>query len=202
MGQTMAIYTPKHFSSGEEQSALALIRTHPFATLISSPASGEALISHIPLLYENSTLFGHFAKPNPQWRVIDTSRTVAIFHGPHAYIDPAWYTQPADNVPTWNYAVVHVHGCPRLLDEREKRSHLAQLAVCFGNGGLFPTDPAKIDQLAGGIVAFCMPITRMDVKLKMSQNKSPADRIGVIAGLKSTGQPGDAAVANWMMAHE
>ena len=34
--------------------------------------------------------------------------SIAIFHGPHAYVSPSWYAEPAAAVPTWNYAVAHV----------------------------------------------------------------------------------------------
>jgi transcriptional regulator len=46
-----------------------------------------------------------------------------------------------------------------------------------------------------GIVGFRMPITRIDAKKKMSQNRKLEDRAGVIAGLGACDNPDDREVA-------
>jgi transcriptional regulator len=40
-----------------------------------------------------------------------------------------------------------------------------------------------------GIVGLRLPITRLEGKRKMSQNRSPADRAGVAAGLAASHRP-------------
>mgnify|MGYP001124256073 CR=1 FL=1 len=46
-----------------------------------------------------------------------------------------------------------------------------------------------------GIVGLRMPITRLDAKRKMSQNRKLEDRAGVIAGLSTSDRAGDREVA-------
>ena len=194
----MTIYIPRHFA-GDEATARELIATHPFATLITSVPGGDPAITYIPMLLEDGVLIGHIARANPHWQTFSAGPTVALFHGPHAYVSPHWYEKPADNVPTWNYAVVHVHGRPQPQEGANPRAHLEHLAAHFEKGRALPTDSAKIDKLLNGIVPFRMPIERIEIKFKMNQNKSPADRAGVIRGLRAAGE---AATADWMETHE
>ena len=198
----MAIYTPTHFASCDEQAALKLIHDHPFATLITSVPGEELQITYIPLLYEDGVLLGHIAKVNPHWQQFGKGSTMALFHGPHAFVSPLWYETPEDNVPTWNYAVVHVHGQPELLDVGCNLAHLEQLYARMSKGDRLPTDPAKVERLLGGIVAFRMPIVRLEAKFKMSQNRTAADRAGVIRGLRASGVAESIATADWMQTHE
>jgi transcriptional regulator len=123
---------------------------------------------------------------------------VAVFHGPHAFVSRGWYEHPADNVPTWNYAAVHVSGTPVLVDEAATRDAVDRLAARFEPPSLPPIAEEKITRLLKGVVAFRLPIARLEVKFKLSQNKGPADRAGVIAGLRATGRPEDLATAEWM----
>ena len=99
------------------------------------------------------------------------------------------------NVPTWNYAVVHVHGRPQPQPDADARAHVERLAAHFEKGRALPTQPAKVDRLLHGIVPFRMPIERVEIKFKMNQNKSVADRAGVIRGLRAAGE---GATADWM----
>lgn len=196
----MALYIPRHFG-GDDPAARELIAQHPFATLVTS-AGGEPHITYIPMLLEGDVLLGHIARANPHWQHFAEGPTVALFHGPHAFVSPRWYEHPADNVPTWNYAVVHVHGRPRPEEGGDLRAQLERLAAHFDGARPLPTESGKVERLLGGIVAFRMPIERMDIKFKMNQNKSAADRKGVIAGLRGTGRADDAAVARWMERHD
>jgi transcriptional regulator len=154
----------------------------------------------LPLLLEDGALWGHMAKPNPHWQAFAGGATFAIFHGPHAYVSPRWYEKPADNVPTWNYAMVHAHGRPETLDEAGKRKALEMVLARFDPQA--PTSEQKKQKLIGGIVAFRMPIARLDAKFKMSQNKTAGDRGGVIKHLRASGRADDAAVADWMSTHD
>ena len=196
----MPLYTPDHFAAPDGPPARALIDTHPFATLITALDGVEPQITYLPLLLDGNDLLGHMAKPNPHWQRFAQGRTVALFHGPHAFVSSRWYQNPADNVPTWNYAVVHAHGRPELLDTSGAHAVLARVTARFEQGPA-TTAPDKAERLLNGIVAFRMPIARLEVKFKMSQNKSAADRAGVAAGLRATGRPEDRAVADWMQAH-
>ena len=203
----MSLYIPPQFSSQSRDVALALMRAAPFATLITARADGEPHITHLPLLLlEEGQLTGHMARANPHWRAFAAGHTVAVFHGPHAYISPRWYATPAREVPTWNFATVHVHGMPVLLDDPTTK-----LAVVDATSAAFEPaenawqrqlDAPRFQALLDAIVAFHIPLTRLDAKFKMNQNKTPQDRAQVMAGLRATAQPDALATADWMQAHD
>jgi transcriptional regulator len=183
----------------------ALVRAHAFATLV-AVLDGEPFATHVPLLLDEArgplgTLSGHVARTNPHWRAFDgRTPALAIFHGPHAYVSPRWYRGP-DQVPTWNYEVVHAIGAPRVVeDPAAVRALLARMAEQYEAGSPEPWNPADLpervaDGLQRAIVAFELPIERLEGKRKLSQNKAPADRAGVVAGLLAAGDPASLAVA-------
>ncbi|HVF35242.1 MAG TPA: FMN-binding negative transcriptional regulator, partial [Candidatus Saccharimonadia bacterium] len=107
----MPLHVPPAFAVEDRHSLDQLVDEHPFATLV-TPATPEPHLSHVPLLREpgRDALVGHFARANPHWQHATGTTSIAIFHGPHAYVSPTWYAQPVDAVPTWNVATVHVHG--------------------------------------------------------------------------------------------
>lgn len=194
------MYIPPHFA-GDAATARRLIADHPFATLV-TPGTGALHVTHLPLTLEGDTLTGHVARPNPHWQALEVADSIAIFHGPHAFVSRGWYENPSDNVPTWNYAAVHVTGRAQLLPVGENRALVERLAAVFEPPGTPATRVDKMERLPQAIVAFRLPLTRVEVKVKMNQNKTAADRRGVIAGLRATGRAEDAAVADWMQAHE
>ena len=114
------MYVPASFAVSDEKTLESFIERYDFATLITGSATG-LVASHIPLMLRrsvgNAFLIGHVARANSQWEHFDgNTEALAIFHGPHAYVSPTWYTtSPA--VPTWNYAAVHVYGKPRAREE-------------------------------------------------------------------------------------
>jgi transcriptional regulator len=196
----VTIYTPRHFV-GDEATARQLIADYPFAILITSDSAGVH-VTHLPLLLDDAAraLVGHVARPNPHWQAFGQGETVAIFQGPHAFVSRGWYRDPADNVPTWNYAAVHVTGKPSLCDEAATRAAIERISARFEDPALPPVLEKKMGGLLRGLVAFHLPIERLEVKLKMSQNK-PAEIAGVIAGLKATGRHDELATARWMETH-
>lgn len=196
----MTLYIPRAFAGQDAATALRLIADHPFATLITGVDGAEPQVTHLPLLHADGALWGHLARPNPQWTLFERGRTLAVFHGPHAYVSPRWYETPAEHVPTWNYAVVHVAGRPELLGEDAARRIVDELTARFD-----PSFTARVDRrerLLPGIVAFRMPVERLDLKFKMNQNRTAADRAGVIAALAQSPRDEERAVADWMRAHE
>ncbi len=204
----MALYTPAAFRSPGKGVVEALLRAYPFATLVTQ-ASSETFISHLPLLWEpestDGALIGHLASANPHTAVLTAAPSVAIFLGPHCYVSPSWYGEPAMQVPTWNYAAVHAHGVMTFLEGDSKLQCIDQLAKHFETGRARPWTR----QLAGNelqhklssIIAFRMPIARIDAKFKMSQNRAPRDHHGVIDGLRAHGGHDESAVADWMLTH-
>ena len=195
------MYVPSAFAESDLETLHGLMERYPFATIV-SPVEGLHHATHLPLLLDrkatvNGTLEGHFARGNPHWRCLDgETQVLVIFHGPHAYISPSCYeTAPA--VPTWNYAAVHVAGKPRLIKDPAALSALVDRMVeTFERGR---SDPWKAElppdyraMMLKGIVGFTLDIERIEGKLKLSQNRSLADREGVIRELEASGHPEDA----------
>lgn len=191
---------PSSFAGHDRAAALQLIAEHPFATLVTSVDGEEPRITHLPLLHEDGMLWGHMARANPHWTCFGRGHTVAAFHGPHAYVSPRWYEAPAGHVPTWNYAVVHVSGQPTLSGADDARRIVNELTAHFDPD--FTADTARLETLLPAIVAFRMPVARLDAKFKMSQNRTANDRAGVIAALAASSAADDRAVADWMRVHD
>ena len=186
----------------------ALIKAHPLATLVVTTAQGlEA--NHIPLLIDPEptpfgTLRGHVARANPVWQTFDAGRDVlAVFQGLQVYITPSWYPTKAQTgkvVPTWNYAMVHVHGPLKIIDDAE---WLRKLVTCLTESQESPrakpwhvTDAPSnyIDTMLKAIVGIEIPVRRLQGKWKMSQNRLPQDRDGVIEGLEAQGDAASQAM--------
>ena len=203
----MSLYTPSHFATSERAAVARLMHDHPFATLI-TPAVPEPLVSHVPLLLvpgcePHGTLIGHVARANPHWRAAAGAESIAIFHGPHAYVSPAWYAEPAKAVPTWNYAVVHAEGTLELIDDAlETRRVLEALVHRFESDRdspwAFAMPERERDALVGAIVAFRIRVRRLTGKFKLSQNRGATDQARVAAALDAAGDAESAAVAAWM----
>jgi transcriptional regulator len=175
----------------------ALVRAHPLGTWATLGDDG-IIMNHLPLMLDPQrgqygTLMCHVSRANTVWKSFSaTVESVIAFHGAEAYISPSWYASKALHgkvVPTWNYAVVHAHGIPALVDESRLLRHLAQLTDEHEAGRREPWHvgdaPADfIRQMSQQIVGIEIPITRIVGKWKVSQNRSPEDRRGVVAGLE------------------
>jgi transcriptional regulator len=176
------------------------IRRTGLATLVTVTQDG-LIASHVPMLLDADpapygTLVGHLARPNPQARGA-IGEALAIFQGPEAYVTPSWYeTKRATGkvVPTWNYVTIHAYGTVEFFNDPERlRDVVTRLTDRQEAPRAEPwavTDaPADfIDVMLKGIVGFALPISRLEGKWKMSQNRPAEDRAGVIAGLQSDGR--------------
>ena len=159
-----------------------------------TPAASEPLVSHVPLLHvadcePHGTLLGHFARANPHADTATGVESIAIFHGPHAYVSPSWYAEPAAAVPTWNYAVVHAHGTLELAREpAETRAILdaadPPLRVRPRRAVAAGTRPRRgWRRWSTRSSASASGSSGIDAKFKLSQNRSPDDRARVAAAL-------------------
>jgi len=203
----MSIYTPRAFAPDDGSAVAQLIRDYPFATLM-TPAGPEPFISHVPLQYDaargpQGTLLGHMARANPHWRHFGAEASIAIFHGPHAYVSPSWYAEPATAVPTWNYAIAHVHGrVEAMADAAETRALLDRMIQRYEGGRREPwrlqLEGRPLAAMLDAIVGFRLTIERIDGKLKLSQNRSVEDRDRVITALRAEDYADAAATAEWM----
>jgi len=203
----MTLYRPDHFAVDDRAAIARLVHDYPFAMLV-TPGHSEPFVSHLPLLLvpegePHGTLIGHFARGNPHWRHVKEVASLAVFHGPHAYVSPSWYGQPERMVPTWNYATVHAHGTLEIITEAaETRWVLAALIERFEGGRAAPwtlrMPDRERDAMVAAIVAFRIRVTRLEGKFKLSQNRGAADRARVAAALKNEGYAEATATAEWM----
>jgi transcriptional regulator len=203
------MYIPKLYREDELSVLHHLMQTYSFATLVTHH-DGAPYATHLPLTLRPQagpfgTLMGHMARANPQWRDFDVDseqEVLVIFQGPHTYVSPSWYTvQPS--VPTWNYTAVHAYGVPRLIeDEAELYETLRQLVQTYESPRPQPWTLNGPDdflcKMMRAIVGFSLPISRLEGKYKLSQNRSPEDQVQVIQQLATQGEPLDTAVAELM----
>ncbi|MDP6823365.1 MAG: FMN-binding negative transcriptional regulator [Dehalococcoidia bacterium] len=205
------MYIPPYFKIEDPEAIERVVRENGLATLIT--ASSEGLkVSHLPLLYApsdsaagNGFITGHMSRGNDHWTALDgESESLAIFHGPDAYVSPEWYEEgPA--APTWNFAVVHMRGPARAIDESDWLSeHVDKLTEHHEMktlGHSTPTDrDYKVGRL-GGIVGVQMKVASVEAKFKLNQNRSAADRLAVADHLDAIGDQAAEDVAGLMRRH-
>jgi len=193
MDKSKPFYNPRHFRETDSARLYALIRKHPFATLITVEDS-VPVVSHLPfILNEQSgthgTLYGHMARANRQWQTFaEEQEVLVIFHGPHAYVTPSWYAEDL-NVPTWNYAVVHAYGRPRIFEDmaefyRVLSEQVQTYEAPFAQPWQFTLPDDFVQQKMLGVVCFALEITRLEGKFKLSQNRPEEDPVHVAAMLE------------------
>jgi transcriptional regulator len=184
------MYIPKFNEVIEEAPLWDLMREFNFAMLITAP-DGIPFATSIPFtpLEDTRKLRAHVAKANPQWQHFETAKDVlVVFQAEHAMISSRWY-EKHPNVPTWNYATVHVYGTPRLLDADETRAQLIALMEQHGHGADMTTLSEKYKTgMQNELVGFEIDITRIEGKFKLSQNRTKQDQQNVIAKLEEQGE--------------
>jgi transcriptional regulator len=202
------VYIPEHFRSDDQATALAFMRANPFAILVSTKDS-EPFASHIPVVIREQggqiKLRGHVAKANPHWRYLgEQAHCLLIFHGPHAYISPSNY-ETQENVPTWNYGAVHAYGEARTFSE------IPELVNMLDD--LIPTFEAAYAQqwsalsesyrtrMLGHIVGFEIVVSRLEVKFKLSQNRTRQEQQNVIDSLRRSSDTTVSGTAELMCEH-
>lgn len=201
------MYTPPAFKLDEVTRLHALIRDYPFAPLLSVHDGGIA-VTHLPFMVDpsrgpNGTLIAHMARANPHWKLFDGEReALAVFTGPHAYISPSWYADPV-TVPTWNYAVVHAHGRPVIVSDKTRVRAILEQLVAVHEAYVHPpwrTEQADayIEDQIQYIVAFEIPVARLEGKFKFNQNRARADQEGVVRALAGSDDPLKRGVAELM----
>ncbi len=185
------------------------MRENGFATVVTA-ADGVPFASHVPVLVDGDMaagglkIRGHVARANPHWKQLaNGSPVLVMFHGPHAYVSPSWYAPDPQNVPTWNYAVVHAHGRAALLAPADLRTLLKDLVDAHERSAERPwrfdsVPAATIDRLLGAIVGFEIAVERLEGKLKLSQNQTPDDQRRVREQLATSTDPVARDVARWM----
>ena len=194
------MYLPSHFEEKRPEVLHELLRTHPLGLLVTRDGAGELQANTVPFLLDADPAGGpgilraHVARANPLWREARSDvESLVVFQGPQAYVSPSFYPSKAEHgkvVPTWNYVMVQARGTLRAIDdpawvhafvtrltERHESQRTAPWAVSDA-----PAD--YIATMLGAIVGIEIELTSLVGKWKVSQNRSAADRAGVVHGLR------------------
>ena len=202
------MYTPKFNQVSDRAILIEAMRAYSFAILFGPIDSAESThphrATHLPLVVKDEgphgIAEGHFAKANPHWQSLANHETLVVFPGPHSYVSPSLYAEQL-SVPTWNYIAIHASGCLELIENEAAKGALL-------DGLIEANEPAYADQwrslpegfrrtMLAGIVGFRIPITHIEGKFKISQNRPPIDRQTVQAA-HSTGTSDQQQLARWM----
>jgi len=193
------VYVPKHFEETRLDVLHGLIKSHPFASLVTLGSDG-LIVNHVPFMIdptrgEFGTLRAHVARANPLWQQFSTAvESVVIFQGPQAYISPTWYPSKHEHgkaVPTWAYAVVHAYGLPRAIEDAAWLLNMVtELSNVHESSQALPwkvSDAPQeyINRLVERIVGIEIPISKLIGKWKVDQPKPTPDKLGAVAGLES-----------------
>jgi len=202
------MYAPKFNQVTDRGILIETMRDNSFAVLFGPldatvPATSlEA--THLPLVVkdegENGALEGHFARANHHWQSMANRETLAVFSGPHSYVSPTLYAEEL-SVPTWNYIAVHAYGTLQLVEaEADKdallKNLIAQHEPAYAEHWRGLPEGFRRTMLAG-IVGFRIPISRIEGKFKLSQNRPESDRRNIQAS-QAIGSPDQRALAAWM----
>ena len=203
------MYVPRAFAESDIPLLHQQMQATPLPVLVTHGSQG-LVASHVPLLLNpdegpNGTLYGHLARANPHWQALaQGAEALVIFAGEQAYVSPSFYPSKAEDgksVPTWNYLAVHAYGQAQVFDDAECLLALvSRLSNKHEAGRAEPwsvSDAPRdyIDSMLKAIVGFSLPITRLNGKRKLSQNRSAADQAGVRNGLLASNNPQDHALA-------
>lgn len=205
------MYVPPAFQEDDRQALHAMMQAARLSNLITATANG-LMSTPLPLFLdpdegEHGTVYGHLAKANPQWNTAPIGEALAIFMGPDAYVTPSWYATKREHgkvVPTWNYTAVHAYGPVEFFEDADRLLEVVTRLTGIHEGprsapwAVTDAPEAYIRSQLKGIVGLRLPITRLEGKRKMSQNRSLADRTGVAQGLASSDRDTDHVVAEFI----
>jgi transcriptional regulator len=203
------MYTKPEYAPLSQDEVFSLIEKTVFATVVTHGPDG-LVASHLPFVLKRQesggpALVSHLARANPQSALIAAGHdTIAIFQGPHGYISSSWYpAQPVrDSAPTWNFAVVHCHGKPKVLDDHATARHLLELVELLEDGRddrwrMRELGPGGMERRMPHILGFSLPASRMEAKFKMGQDERLYDTNAAIAALSGN----DPALSDAMTRH-
>jgi len=180
----------------EAHEAARLIETVRLGTLVTQGPE-RLMASHLTFQLDrergpHGTLVAHLARANPHAALIEAGEPcLVVFLGPHGYISSSWYPQ-RDSAPTWNFAVVHAHGSPQLLDRGMTARHIATLVKEQEQGRENEWHLREVGHRFSGmldhVVGFEIPIDHLEAKFKMGQDERLGDTRAAITHLEQDGE--------------
>jgi transcriptional regulator len=198
------MYIPK-INRVENQTAIDdFLQKHSFATIIATHGNKLEAV-HVPVMIsaDRKKISFHIAYANPIKNFFDAQPEVlVIFSGPHGYISPRWYTEPA--VPTWNYAAIHAYSrIARKLDTQTVFQDLKKLVSRFEDEDFVKNmfegmDLPLVTQDIPAIIGYELEVTDLQVKFKLSQNRDQPSKDTIIRELKNSPRPSDLELGEFM----
>lgn len=189
------MYVPTLFAEDRPEELQAIMRSCSLPVLVSQARDERGArmwATHLPLMLDGDRLVGHIARANEQWKLLDpAAESLAIFSGVDGYVSPTFYATKQETgrvVPTWNYEAVHCYGRLEVIEEAARVLEIVTRLTNTYEGPRnkpWKVSDAPADYIATqlkGIVGLVLHITKLIGVRKLSQNKSAADRDGVIAG--------------------
>ncbi|MEP6843892.1 MAG: FMN-binding negative transcriptional regulator [Pseudolysinimonas sp.] len=182
-----------HYTTTDEAEIKRLIRDNPWASYVSNTSNG-LVASHYPTLLEEDvdgiSIVTHFGRPDEVLHELGQQEMLVIVQGAHGYVSPAWYDDD-DFIPTWNHVTAHLYGVPEILSEEANYAVLEKLVDHFEGRMPHPVsldqDEATARRVAKGTVGLRIRVTRVDARLKLSQNKSTEVRATIREQLHGNG---------------
>lgn len=177
------------FRPRDETDVLALVQAYPLAWVVSRDHNAPA--TPLPLLAECDgdgrivSLFGHFARRNPQVAALQASpKALILFQGPHGYISGRLVSKEKWG-PTWNYAVarfdVRIEFVPDEIDDA-----LRALAAHLEGGQPRPWTVERMGgrykELQQYIIAFRAHVEHVDATFKLGQDETRETFDEIVAG--------------------
>lgn len=204
------MYLPRFNAMEDETEIRRMVDDVGSALLVSTGPDGYPLATLLPVLWHGDTVVAHLARANEHWTAIgDGTPVLLVVTGDQAYVSPSWYASKAEHgrvVPTWNYSAVHLTGRARVHhDPQWLRGAVDALVTRHESGRAAPWSTADaperyVEGQLRAVVGLEVTVERVEAKAKLSQNRSAADRAGVVAGLREDGAAGSLAVAERMAA--
>jgi transcriptional regulator len=198
------MYTPKFNQVADRAILIEAMQAYSFAIVFGPLAGEEPKATHLPLVVKDSgphgVIEGHFAKANPHSESLVGREALIVFSGPHSYVSPTLYADEL-NVPTWNYLAIHAYGTLEAIEDDTAKDLLLQDLIALHEPeylAQWRNLPAGFRRtMLAGIAGFRIPITRIEGKFKISQNRAPQERLNVQTA-HSAGSPDQQALASWM----
>ncbi len=206
---TGAMYVPRANAVEDEDQVRRMVADVGSAQLVTVGADGYPLATLLPVVWREGTVRAHMARANEHWRQIgDATPVLLVVTGPQAYVSPSWYASKAEHgrvVPTWNYTAVHLTGRARVHEDaawlRDAVDELVEHHEAARPRPWRSSDaPGRfVEGQLRAVVGIEVTVERVEAKAKLSQNRSAADREGVVHGLREEGSAGASEVAEQMV---
>lgn len=196
------------YALDDRETIKQLIRENPWCTFVTAVPGEGLMASHYPVLLdeddEDIVLMSHVGRPDEEKHQLGRHPMLAIVEGPNGYISPSWYGY-RPNVPTWNFAVVHLHGTAEILSDEENLHVLDRLVEYFESPLPDPhllhateENSEYTHRIVRGTVGFRVRVERMEAKEKMNQDKSEESIRRIVEHLRTAGPYANPRLADRM----